>query len=363
MQNGNPGATPRQRASVALTAALLALVALVAVPALLPGVATAEASDGRPLAVIVVGPVSGSTAVYLRDARRIARQLNAYGARVRQVYTPRATWARVKEAARGANLFIYLGHGWGYPSPYGRFDPQKMNGLGLNRTSGHGNANVRYYGEAYLRRSLALAPGAVVILNHVCYAAGGSEPGHASPPLRTAVKRADNFAAGFLDAGASVVFASDRSVTTVIRDLFWAGRTMQSLFWHSPWTSTRHDTAFRSARTPGATGILAPFITHGYYQSVVGELGWTAADWRLTWARPIVVPPPLPSPQPTPGDPTPIPADPSPGAEPSPTPAEPTSVPSAEPTPVPAAEPTSVPTDPAPTLPDPTPAPEPTPAP
>ena len=163
-----------------------------------------------------------------------------------------------------------------------------------------------------------------MILNHVCYAAGSSEPGHGSPPLRTAVKRADNFAAGFLGAGASVVFASDRSVTTLIRDLFRVRQTMQSLFWRSPWTSTRHDTAFRSARTPGATGILAPFLTHGYYQSVVGELGWTSADWRLTWARPIVVLPPAPSPQPpaepTPSDPTPPPGDPPPAAEPTPTP-------------------------------------------
>ena len=189
-------------------------MAIVTVPVVDPDAAAAEASSRHPLAVIVVGPVAGMTSYYLRDARRIAAQLRSYGARVRQVYSPRATWARVKEASRGANLFVYLGHGNGYPSPYGRFNPRTMNGLGLNARAGAGNSNERYYGEYYLRRALRLAPGAVVVLNHVCYAAGGSEPGRAHPMRWTAVKRADNFAAGFIAAGAAVVFASDRSVTS-----------------------------------------------------------------------------------------------------------------------------------------------------
>ncbi len=124
------GAPTRGRVSVGFATAILALVAFVTLPALDPD-AAAGASSHRPLAVIVVGPVSGMTPMYLRDARRIATQLRSYGARVSEIYTPRATWARVKEAARGANLFVYMGHGNGYPSPYGRFNPERMNGLGL----------------------------------------------------------------------------------------------------------------------------------------------------------------------------------------------------------------------------------------
>lgn len=295
----HPGAAARRRASATVAAVLLALAALVALPIVDPEPATAAAA-GRPLAVIVVGPVEGTTAYYKRDANRIADQLRARGARVRKVYSPWATWSRVREAARGAHIFVYLGHGNGYPSPYGRFNPRKMNGLGLNARGGRGNANGKYFGEYYLRRGLHLAPGAVVILNHVCYAAGSSEPGRAYPSRTTARKRADNFAAGFLGAGAAAVFANDRSVANTIRGLFASPRTMRAVFWGSPWTTLRYDSGFRSRRTPGATGILAPYRPGAYFQSLVGELGWTTADWRATWSPPTVVPTPEPSPDPTP---------------------------------------------------------------
>ncbi len=335
----HPGAAARRRASAAVVAALLSLAALVAIPVVDPAPAMAAAA-GRPLAVIVVGPVEGTTSYYRRDANRIADQLRAHGARVRKVYTPWATWSRVKEAARGANLFVYLGHGNGYPSPYGKFNPRKMNGLGLNARAGRGHSNVRYFGEYYLRRGLDLAPGAVVVLNHVCYAAGSSEPGRAYPTRTTARKRVDNFAAGFLDAGAAAVFASDRSVADVIRGLFGGTRTIRAVFWGSPWTTLRYDSGFRSRRTPGATGILAPYRPGAFYQSVVGDLGWTTAEWRATWSPPAVEPTPTPTPTPE-ATPTPEPTpDPTPEPTPDPTP-EPTPDPTPEPTPLP--EPTPVP--------------------
>ena len=239
---------------------------------------------GRPLAVIVVGPVEGKTSEYVREARQIAAQLRSYGAGVREIYSPNATWSRVSEASRGANLFVYLGHGRGYPSPHGVLNPRTMNGLGLNRTLASGHANVRYYGEYYIRRSLRLAPGAVVILSRVPYAAGSSEPGHAYPARSTATKRADNYAAGFLGAGAGVVFASDRSVASIVRDLFGASRSMRSVFWRSPSASTRYDSTFTSTRTPGSSGILAPYSPGQYHESVVGRLRSTTTDWRRTWS-------------------------------------------------------------------------------
>ncbi len=356
MQIEHPGAPVRRRASTAFAAVLLALVALVATPAFHPA-ATADAATRRPLAVIVVGPVEGTTAYYKRDARRIAGQLRSYGARVREIYSPYATWARVRDAARGANLFVYLGHGNGYPSPYGSFNPKKMNGLGLNAAAGRGNWNVRYYGEYYVRRYLDLAPGAIVILNHVCYAAGSSEPGRGYPTRRTATKRADNFAAGFLGAGAAAVFASDRSVSSIVRDLFGANRTMRAVFWRSPWTSTRYDSRFSSRRTSDAIGILAPYRPGAFYQSVVGRLTWTTRDWRATWDPPAAIAPPPVEPDPSQDpaldpstDPTPTPSpDPSVGPEPTPSPdPEPTPTPSATPEPTPPPEPPPVP-EPTPT--------------
>ena len=125
------------------------------------------------------------------------------------------------------NLFVYLGAGRGYPGPYGAVQHADD-----GRAGAEPYARRRPSQPALLRGVLRppLAPpgaGAIVILNHVAYAAGSSEPGHALPTRTTAAARADNYAAGFLGAGAAVVFASDRSVTSIIRDLFGANRTMQ----------------------------------------------------------------------------------------------------------------------------------------
>ena len=71
--------------------------------------------------VIVVGPVEGSTAKYIATAKSYAALARSYGASVTEVYSPWATWTKVQSVSRGANVFIYLGHGNGYPSPYGAF--------------------------------------------------------------------------------------------------------------------------------------------------------------------------------------------------------------------------------------------------
>ena len=57
------------------------------------------------------------------------------------------------------------------------------------RRPGTGDNNNKYYGEPYVS-TLDLAPNAVVLLNHLCYASGNSEPGDAAPSVTTARKRA-----------------------------------------------------------------------------------------------------------------------------------------------------------------------------
>ena len=126
--------------------------------------------------VIVVGPVEGNTAKYISHARSYAALARSYGASVNEVYSPNATWTKVQAAAKGANIFIYLGHGNGYPSPYGPFSALRRNGMGLNGSFGHGNYNVKYWGQTYMRTGLHLATNSVVLLNHLCYASGDSEP-------------------------------------------------------------------------------------------------------------------------------------------------------------------------------------------
>ena len=87
----------------------------------------------------------------------LAAQARSYGASVSEIYSPSATWSRVAAAARGAKVLIYLGHGNGWPSPYPPYSTDSKDGMGLNASAGHGNLNVKYYGEAWVRK---LGPGA-----------------------------------------------------------------------------------------------------------------------------------------------------------------------------------------------------------
>ena len=222
-----------QRASARRFRPLLTgiLAALMLVTAMTAGAPEARAATVK--VVVVVGPVGSSTSSYRDGARRLADQARSYGASVTEIYSPNATWSRVSAAAKGANVLIYLGHGNGWPSPYAPFSTTSKDGMGLNATSGNGNSNTKYYGEYYMAK-LALAPNAVVVLNRLCYASGNSEWGSANPTKATAIKRADNYGAGFLRAGAKAVFASGiTSPSYVLRGLFRgsASMTMAQLFW------------------------------------------------------------------------------------------------------------------------------------
>src|SRR5207247_2007085 len=120
----------------------------------------------------------------------------SYGATVYEIYSPHATWSRVRTLSQGANVFIYLGHGNGWPSPYGPFQTYTKDGLGLNASDG--SSTNKYYGEYYVSRYLNFAPNSVVILNRLCYASGNNEWGSGYPTKSTAIKRVDNYGAGFL---------------------------------------------------------------------------------------------------------------------------------------------------------------------
>ena len=124
-----------------------------------------------------------------------------------EIFSPYATWSRVHDAAQGANILIYLGHGNGWPSPYHPFMDTSKDGMGLNASAGHGNSNTKYYGEYYMAR-LGLASHSVVVLNRLCYASGNNEWGAGNPTLEVAKKRVDNYGYGFIKGGAQAVFAS-----------------------------------------------------------------------------------------------------------------------------------------------------------
>lgn len=258
---------------VALVAALLAGGLSVAPePA---GAATAKK------VVIVVGPAGSSTGDYIYNARLLAAQARGYGAQVLEIYSPNATWTRVRDAAQGANVLIYLGHGNGWPSPYGSFQTQTKDGFGLNAALNRGHYNVQYWGEGYIARYIRLAPYAVVILNRLCYASGNSEWGRANPTRTVAIQRVDNYGAGFLKAGAKAVYAEGIGrADYVLYGLFRTSRTTTQIFWSARNATNRYTISFGSARYPGARALMDPYAPSRYYRSVIGSLGMTAATWR-----------------------------------------------------------------------------------
>jgi hypothetical protein len=232
--------------------------------------------------VIVVGPSGGATGDYLSHARDYAAQARAYGADVTTVFHPHATWGRVLAAAQGANVFIYLGHGNGWPSPYAPYQQLTKDGLGLDPFDGASASNVKYYGEDLIRAQIRLAPGAIVLLNRLCYASGAGESGAPNPSWSTAVKRVDNYAAGFLDSGASTVLADGHtSLKYELARLFASSRGLLDL-WRSDPDANRNVRDFPSRRSPGYTVRLDPDrASSGFYRSLVTRGGTVTGSVRV----------------------------------------------------------------------------------
>lgn len=278
-------ALPRSGAQRASSRRIRSIPAVILVALLFATASTATApmaSAAGHKVVIVVGPVASETTKYRNDARQLASQARSYGATVLEIYSPNATWQRVQLAAKGASVVIYLGHGNGWPSPHPPFSVDSKDGFGLNATAGAGNSNTKYYGESYMAK-LALAPHAVVVLNHLCYASGNNEWGAGNPVESTAIKRVDNYGAGFLRGGAKAVFVSGiTSVGYVLHGLFKgpAAMTMKQLFWSDPARTVTYRLGFASVRTPGARAAMDPYAPNRYFRSVVGFLDTTIGDWR-----------------------------------------------------------------------------------
>jgi hypothetical protein len=145
-----------------------------------------------------------------------------------------------------------------------------MDGLGLNLTPRSGNTRPTYYGEDQLATTLQLAPGAVVLLGHLCYASGNGEPGSPEPSWSTARARVDNFAAGFLRAGAGAVIADGHGgLTEELAYLFGPAKPLLAAWRTDPGGNgnVRH---FDSGRTPGGVAYLDPNSAKaGFYRSLV----------------------------------------------------------------------------------------------
>jgi flagellar hook assembly protein FlgD len=252
------------------TPALALVMALVA--ALGAFVPTTVAS-GDPRIVIIVGAVHGATDTYRSRANAAYAEAIKYSSNVKKVYSPNATWSKVKAAVKGASIVIYMGHGNGWPSPY-TYDPNytTKDGFGLNATAGNGDHNNKYYGEPSIR-TLEFAPNALVLLHHLCYASGNSESGHAEPSVSVARKRVSNYAEPFLRAGAAAVIAEGhRGPERILRDLFTTNQTIEQLWLTQP-NAHGNVSTFPSTRSPAFTAYTDTNTpSGGYYRSLVTRL-------------------------------------------------------------------------------------------
>ncbi len=246
------------------------------------GAARVVAAEPQPVpkVVLVVGPSGAATDRYRAESRAAADLARTFTPDVTELYSPNATWPAVKAALQGASLVIYMGHGNGWPSRYrDELFGGTQNGFGLNATQGDGDGSHQYFGESRIAAEVRLAPNAVVLLHHLCYASGLSEPGLPEGSIDDARQRIDNYAAGFIAAGATAVIAEayappDHTVRTVLG-------TRQSIetAWRRAPSANGNVSAFESVRSPGFVALMdARAATSGFERSMVLRSGLVSAD-------------------------------------------------------------------------------------
>ena len=272
-------------------AALLAIATLSGLAAW-PFATTADAAAVNPKVVVIAGPVGSHNAHYQDDADAIARTARKYTNRVVLLKSPWATWSRVKPALQGAAIVVYLGHGNGWPSQYPPYQPYTKNGFGLDPETGADGDRHVYIGEYTIGREVQLAPNAVVLFHHLCYASGNTEPGLPVGSLSDSKQRPDHYAAGFVQAGARTVIADVAHPHTAYIDwLFVKHMALGSLFYAYP-TNHGHAIVTPSFRQPGFTTVLDPTTWSGpFYRSIVYHPKHTTDQVTRTVYRPTDVAP------------------------------------------------------------------------
>jgi flagellar hook assembly protein FlgD len=271
------------RRQTGLVLAVAFVLSVVLWPIGLASPAPTSAGGLNPKVVVIAGPVGSLNTHYRADADAIAATARKYTSNVVVLKTPRATWSRVKPALQGASIVVYLGHGNGWPSIYAPYQPYTKDGLGLDpETGANGVAHV-YYGEYYIARDIKLAPNAIVLFHHLCYASGNTSDGLPIGTLSDSKQRVDNYGAGFFAAGARAVIADvSHPHTAYITALFTARQTIDRMFHIYP-TYHGNDIPFMSVRTPGFRAILDPTTSRGpWFRSIIGDPSLTTIQVTRT---------------------------------------------------------------------------------
>jgi len=268
-----------------IVALLTALVAVV------PG--AVAAAEPEPKVVLVVGPAGSATDRYREEAEAAAEVAEQYTSNVVRIYSPEATWPVVREALDGAAVVVYMGHGNGWPSKYrDALYGVTQNGFGLNPVAGGGDDAHQYFGEDAIAADVQLAENAVVLLHHLCYASGNTEPGLPEGTFEDAKQRVDNYAAGFIRAGAGAVVAEGHLGPAWYVEQLLDGESSIQDIWRASPKAHENRVGLESVRSPGFTAVLDPDTPEGgSYRSIVYREGVGAGE--LTPTEPA--PPPEPA--------------------------------------------------------------------
>jgi hypothetical protein len=253
--------------------ALLLVLGFVAAP-------VTSAAPAAPKVAVIVGPVGDLTGRYLARGEAAAREAERFTPNVVRVFTPDATWPAVRRALDGASLVVYLGHGNGWPSKYrSELFPPTQNGFGLNPVAGDGHDAHQYFGEGRVSSEVQLAKNAVVLLHHLCYASGNTEPGLPEGTPDEARQRVDNYAAGFIAAGASAVVAEGHMGPAWYVEQILSGNRSIERIWNAAPTNHGNTFRFESSRSPGFVASMDPDRPDGgYYRSLVVRSGLRSGD-------------------------------------------------------------------------------------
>jgi hypothetical protein len=273
-----------KRGSVRVVVGLLAL----AMAGALTPIAVSAESRAAPKVVVIVGPVGAATDGYRRLAEEAAVAATKDTPNVVRIYSPDATWSAVREALQGASIVLYLGHGNGWPSRYrDSLYPVTQNGFGLNATAGAGDAH-QYFGEDVIGREVKLARHAVVILSHLCYASGNSEPGLPEGTLEIGQQRVDNYAAGFVRAGADAVIADSFLRPAYYVSSILAGKGTIDRIWRTAPSFNGNLLQYASIRSKGYVAEMDPDTPmHGFHRSIVLRSGLAAANVLASATRTV----------------------------------------------------------------------------
>jgi len=144
-------------------------------------------------AVLVVGHLEASTGRSMKEMDKIGLLLEGHGVKVEKFYDRKAVWKDIAHAARGANFFIYSGHG-----------------TNLGGGDNPGGLCVQPTVPAVtVRQELKLASNALVVFQSVCYGAGSSAGDAIDIGPQEAENRVGYYALPFFSTGATGYYANN----------------------------------------------------------------------------------------------------------------------------------------------------------